>query len=313
VRDAPTGDVVSLTGGVMPQVYVALLLLVFVAISTVAVRSPAGARKDPGTFRVATFNIHKGADKEGEYGLARTIAAIAALNADLVGVQEALRNHAGFDCDDQPALITKGLRRLTGLPWTHAYVEAWLTDHTECLERGRGDETESEGLAFFAPEPIVAVEHIRLSKGRIGLMARVASMPRLPVVVTHLSASRRSQLDRAQELMLLLPWARARGPGLLMGDFNALPEARELAPAMVRYRDAWVEAVSHGRTRGVESGSTYPGRREARLDFVLKAVDLEFPLVSVEVVDTSLPGGFSEVSDHRPVVATFRRDAQQQH
>jgi endonuclease/exonuclease/phosphatase family metal-dependent hydrolase len=295
----------------MPRPYGALLLLVSLAFATtVAVRSPVEApgQGEPRTFRVATFNIHKGADKEGEYNLGRTISAMAALNADLIGVQEALRNHVGFGCDDQPAMITEGLRRLTGRPWTHAYVRAWITDRKECLERGRGDEIETEGLAFFAPEPIVVADHIRLSEGRIGFMARVASMPRVPVVVTHLSAGRRSQLNRAHELMLLVPWATKHGPGILMGDFNALPDAHELAPAMTMYRDAWVKADEHGLTKGVESGSTYPGRREARLDFLLQARDLDLTLLAVEVVDTSSADGLGEVSDHRPVVATFRRE-----
>src|SRR5688572_11945480 len=97
----------------MPRLFFVLLFLVAGTVHSVsgptAARVPAG-----GAFRVVTFNIHKGADNENRYDLERTIAAIASLNPDVIGVQEALRNHPQFACDDQPALIAERLPRLTG-------------------------------------------------------------------------------------------------------------------------------------------------------------------------------------------------------
>ena len=259
------------------------------------------------TFRVATFNIHKGADRPGRYDLEQTIETIRHLDADLVGVQEALRNHAGFNCDDQPALIAQGLRRRTGRPWTHAYAKSWVTENRRCLERGQGDDVETEGVAFFTPETIVASSSVRLSEGRVGLAIRIASMPDVPVIVTHLAATRRNQAGRAREIAALLPWAARQGPGLLMGDLNARPEASELVPLMTGYKDGWAEAAAGGRAHGVVSGSTRPGRRGSRIDYVLYAPDVDLTLRSVEVVDPSTLPGLGGVSDHHPVVATFRR------
>ncbi len=258
------------------------------------------------TFRVATFNIHKGADRPGRYDLEQTIEAIAHLDADLVGVQEVLRNHAGFNCDDQPALIAEGLRRRTGRPWTHAYAKSWVTENRRCLERGQGDDVQTEGVAFFTPERIVASSSVRLSQGRVGLVVRIASMPDVPVIVTHLAANRQNQAGRVREIAALLPWAARQGPGLLMGDLNARPEASELVPVMARYRDAWAEAAAGGRAHGVLSGSTRPGRRLSRIDYVLYAPDVDLTLQSVEVVDPSTLPGLGGVSDHHLVVATFR-------
>src|SRR2546423_2143812 len=82
----------------------------------------------PRTFRVATFNIHKGADRGNHYDLQRTIEAIARLDADIVGVQEAMQNHPDFNCDDQPSLIAAGLRKRTRRPWTHPFWEALIPD-----------------------------------------------------------------------------------------------------------------------------------------------------------------------------------------
>jgi endonuclease/exonuclease/phosphatase family metal-dependent hydrolase len=93
-----------------------------------------------------------------------------------------------------------------------------------------------------------------------------------------------------------------------MGDLNARPDASELGPLMARYRDGWAEASAHGRAGGVTSGSTRPFGRVSRIDYVFYVPDADLTLDSVEIVDTSTLGlGEVSVSDHHPVVATFRR------
>ncbi len=260
-----------------------------------------------GTLRVATFNIHKGANRQGDYDLERTIDAISRLGADLVGLQEAMRNHPDFNCDDQPALIAEGLRQRTGRRWVHVHARAWITDDRRCLAGDRGSDVATEDLAFVTASPILASSSIRLSEGRVGLAVRVAAMPDVPVIVTHLAANRQNQQDRIRELAVLLPWAAQQGPGLLIGDLNAQPDADELAPLRARYRDAWVEAAARGVAGGVASGSTRPGGRVSRIDYILYEPTLDLALDSAEVVDVSASSPSGEVSDHHPVVATFRR------
>jgi endonuclease/exonuclease/phosphatase family metal-dependent hydrolase len=259
------------------------------------------------TFRVATFNIHKGANRQGHYDLERTIDAIGRLDADLVGVQEAMRNHPDFNCDDQPALIAEGLSRRSGRRWAHVRARAWNLDDRRCLARGRGSDAATEELAFIAASPILSSRTVRLSEGRVGLAVRVRAMPDVPVIVTHLAANRQNQRDRIHELAVLLPWAAQQGPGLLIGDFNAQPDAEELGPVKARYRDAWAEAASRGRAGGVASGSTRPFGRVSRIDYVLYEPTVRLAVDSVEVVDVSASSPSGEVSDHHPVVATFRR------
>jgi endonuclease/exonuclease/phosphatase family metal-dependent hydrolase len=186
------------------------------------------------------------------------------------------------------------------------YERAWLTDNDGCLRSGRGDETEGEGLAIFARDRIVSSRSIRLSEGRIGLSVTLASLPDLSIVVTHLSASRADVAGRAGEIARLLPWARLHGPPILLGDFNAVPDAEELGVLRSTYSDAWSAAAERGATGGVESGATRPGRRLARIDYVFFDPSINLALESVDVVDTST-AETGEVSDHRPVVATFRR------
>lgn len=286
----------------------AVALVVVIAVVTwPMVRRTASQSDAARTFRVVTFNIHKGADVGGDYDLDRTTEAIARLDADLVGVQEAMRNHPGFNCDDQPALIAEGLRRRTGHRWTHVYEQAWITERRHCQEGGRGHGVETEGVAVFARERLVGASAIRLSEGRVALAVRVASMPDVPIIVTHLSANLQNQPDRVREIAKLLPWAARQGPGLLIGDFNARPDASELQAVTARYRDGWVDAAARGRAGGVASGSTRPRGRAARIDYAFYAPEVDLTLESVDVVDTSALPALGAVSDHHPVVATFRR------
>ena len=287
----------------MSRLFIALLILVATAVYSVAAGTVVASRR--GSFRVVTFNIYKGAGSDNRYSLQRTIEAIARMDADVVGLQEALRNHPQFDCDDQPALIADGLRRLTGRRWTHVYAKAWITDNRECFERGRGDGVATEGVALLTPDRVLSTAQVNLPESRVGLMARVASMPDVPVIVTHLTAYRRNQAQRMKQIETLLPWAARQGAGILMGDFNAWPGTIEVASILARYRDAWGDARERGLNKGIASGSTRPGS-ESRIDFVLYAPDSPLMLESVDVIDTS-SGGSVEVSDHRPVSATFRR------
>lgn len=283
----------------------ALPVVVLVVVAATSSRWAAGAPEPRPTFRVATWNIHKGADRRGHYHLDRTIGAIASFDADLVGLQEVMRNQLESNCDDQPALIAEGLRRRTGRPWMHVHVKAWISDKRYCQERGRGDGVETEGLVFLAAEPIVVSESTRLPENRVAVEVRVASLPQVPVIITHLAPNREHQALRGRQFAALLPWARQRGPAILIGDLNAEPDASELAPVLTRYRDAWAQAAARGTTRGVATGQTRP-HRVSRIDYVLYAPQMDLRLESVEVVDTSALG-LGEVSDHNPVVATFRR------
>lgn len=292
----------------MPRLFLVLLLfLVAGAVYSVSDRQAAVA-SDDGAYRVVTFNIHKGADGKNRYDLQRTIEAIARFDADIVGAQEVMRNDPQLNCDDQPALIAEGLRRVTGQRWTYVYARSWMTANRDCLARGRGDDVAMETVAIFTPERLVATEQIRLPESRVGLMARIGSMPDVPVIVTHLAAGRRNQPHRVSQLDMLVPWAEQYGAGVLMGDLNARPNATELIPVLARYRDSWFEANQRGFNQGVLTGSTRPGNdAQARVDYVFYAPDAPLTLQSVDVIDTSMQPLLGDVSDHHPVAATFRR------
>jgi endonuclease/exonuclease/phosphatase family metal-dependent hydrolase len=266
---------------------------------------PAGAaRAADRDFRVATFNIYKGADVRNQYNLSRTIEAIARLDADVVGLQEVLRNHPHFKCDDQPKMIAEGLRHLTGRAWHVVFEGGWFGPNRECMDRGRGDNVETEGLAFVTPHRILESQHVRLPEHRIGLMIRLESMPAVPLIVTHLASTPRNQPQRIAQLATLLPWAQKHGPNILLGDLNAAPTASELAPVLAAYRDVWQEAQRRGAISGVLSGESEIGANH-RIDYVLlhRALPLSVKWAAVPKTGTARQ---VEVSDHRPLVATFQ-------
>jgi endonuclease/exonuclease/phosphatase family metal-dependent hydrolase len=291
----------------MRRLRLAVPIAVLVVVAATSSRWAATAPAPKPTFRVATWNIHKGADRTGTYDLNRTIDTIAMFDADVVGLQEVMRNQLESNCDDQAAVIAEGLRARTGRPWTHVFVKGSISDKRYCLEKERGDDVEVEGLAVLAAEPIVSARWTHLPGRRIGLEVRLASLPDVPVVVTHLAPMRTDQALRARQFSSLLPWSSQRGGGILMGDLNAEPDAGELTPVFARYRDAWVDASARGTTRGFATGQTRP-HRVSRIDYVLYAPEIDLDLESVETVDTSADG-LGEVSDHNPVVATFKRPA----
>ncbi len=280
---------------------VAIALLAMLCVQA----PPAGAARGAGRdLRVATFNIYKGADVRNRYNLSGTIEAIASLDADVVGLQEVLRNHLHFNCDDQPKMIAEGLRRITGRAWHVVFQGGWFGPNRACMDRGHGDNVETEGLAFVTPHRILESQHVRLPEHRIGLMIRLESMPAVPLIVTHLASTPRNQPHRVAQLAVLLPWAQKHGPNILLGDLNAAPTASELAPVFATYRDVWQEAQRRGVIGGVLSGETEIGANH-RIDYVLLHRALPVSVKSAAVPKTGTAGQV-EASDHRPLVATFQ-------
>jgi endonuclease/exonuclease/phosphatase family metal-dependent hydrolase len=275
------------------------------AVVIAGVRTPIDVHERP-TIRVATFNIHKGAPRRGPYALERTIDAIYRLGVDVIGVQEAMRNDASFACDDQPRRIAEGLRQRTRQTWTYVHAKAWITEDRRCAGQGL-DEVATEDLAIFVRGRITGSRITRLNEGRVGLAVYLASLPDVPIVVTHLAANRQNKADRVLEISRLLPWAKGLGHGILVGDLNADAQATELAPLFARYVDAWPQASARGVARGIPNGATRPNG-VARIDYVLYSPSAGLALESVEVIDP-VALGLGEVSDHHPVVATFRKPA----
>lgn len=284
-------------------------------------------------WRVATFNIRHGLGSDGRVDLARTAREIAALGADVIGLQEV---DAGFGPrsghEDQPARLTEllGMKCRFGaaldLPPTRAgaprrrYGVALLTRH----------EILSHSFSLLPAHP----HHPAPAEPRGVLRAAVCAPGTEPleVLVTHLdnaeAAHRTAQVQGIVRLCQGLT-----GPALLMGDMNAEPSDPELAAlAATGWRDAAEAAEAAGRTGAAAAGvigssgaagavpATVPSSRWQRL-LSAPAVSLRrlrlathparFPVRRIDSlwVRGDLTVSALEVaprgsSDHRAVVAT---------
>lgn len=292
----------SRTGGWRTRAATALAVL-----AAAALLAPAGALASgevpPVTARVATYNMRAGSGSDGVYDLERTAAAVRALDADLVGLQEADVHWSGRSAwEDTVAELGRRLGMRT------AFAPIYSLDPPTA-----GAPRREYGVALLSRHPILFVENHELTrKSTIFPGTPAAPMPgfleavvqvrgaRAHVYVTHLDY-RGDPTLRAVEVRETLDILAADPRGatqVLVGDLNAEPGASELEPLWTRLRDAW--AVAPERTG--EPGLTYPA-----LDPV-KRIDVVAVSSGVEVVDATTQHDPAHVpaSDHRALVTTLR-------
>ncbi|MEA2487760.1 MAG: hypothetical protein QOF16_1414 [Actinomycetota bacterium] len=217
-------------------------------------------------IRVATFNLHRCEGADGVVDVSRSIAAIAATEADVIALQEIDRGLPRSGSIDQVAEI----ERATGL---HVHFRATV--------RRAGGEY-GIGLATSDPIDVVATDLPGGgdSEPRAALIASIdVAGTRVAVIATHLAQGRHRTIQELQ-LARLAELVSAR-PGLvvLMGDLNRRPgELDVLGAAGLR---AAVEAP------------TFPARKPRR--------QLDHILVSEGVYVVGGGSIATDASDHLPL------------
>jgi endonuclease/exonuclease/phosphatase family metal-dependent hydrolase len=275
---------------------VAAALLGLVCAVLLAAPAQAGA-PGPLRLRVATYNIQAGQGADGVFDVERQATAIAALHADVIGLQEVdVHWSARSNFTDVAADLAARLRM--HVFFAPIYSLDPLTE---------GAPRREFGVAVLTRLPILAAENhdiTRLSTQEPNPTPKLApGFPevvlaahgvRLHVYTTHLDYRTDPSVRAAQVLDMLAVIAADRGPKLLIGDFNATADAAELAPLWTRFDDAWGDRPG---------GETYPAAAPVkRIDHL--AVPPHTGVCAIEVVDTL-------ASDHRPLVAdlTLRRSS----
>jgi beta-glucosidase-like glycosyl hydrolase/endonuclease/exonuclease/phosphatase family metal-dependent hydrolase len=256
--------------------------------------------KQPGArVRVATYNIHAGAGEDNAFDLDRTARAIAALNADVVGLQE-VDVHWGER--SQWRDVAAELAQRLGM--YSAFAPIYDFDPPS-----PGAPRRQYGIAVLSKYPILRSENHLLTRlstqdpnpvptpmpGFLEAELRVGD-DRVHTYVTHLDyrsdpSVRRTQVDETLAELATDPHS---DPQLLLGDLNATPDAPELARLWTGVRDAWMVA---GTTTG--GPLTYPAvQPQKRIDYV--TVSSGTRVDSAAVPDDP---ALVAASDHRPVVA----------
>ncbi|MYW19453.1 metal-dependent hydrolase [Streptomyces sp. SID2955] len=238
-------------------------------------------------LRVATYNIHAGAGEDDVFDLERTAAAIRGLRADVIGLEE-VDVHWGARSDftdearelaarlrmrfffapiyDLPADPAGGPRRQYGVAVLSRFPVRDAQNH------------EITRLSTQTPDPVPAP-----APGFAEVTVRVRGA-RVHVYATHLDYRADPSVRRVQVDDMLAVLARDPGPKILVGDFNAEPDAPELA----RLWGPLLDAAPSG-------GKTYPAADPVRR--------IDLVTVSPDVAVTGTHDYATTASDHRPVVA----------
>lgn len=211
--------------------------------------------------------------------LQRTAAALRALNADIIGLQEVDRDVQRSGRVDEAAVL--GTR--TGM--AHAFG---------AFMPYQGGEY---GLAILARFPILRTEALRLPDGnepRVALLAELAlpNGARVMAVNVHFDwvESDSFRIRQVEALAAVLDTVSL--PVILLGDFNDVPDSR----TMRRWRTRFITVEKPAADRYTFS-SVMP---EKEIDHILVAPrDAWVPLAARVVTDTM-------TSDHRAFVGHLR-------
>ncbi|WP_326698757.1 endonuclease/exonuclease/phosphatase family protein [Streptomyces sp. NBC_01754] len=272
-------------------------VLIASALSVTAFAPPAGAA-DRGQgrgvpLRVATYNIHAGAGMDGVFDLDRQVAALRALDADVIGLQEVDAHWGARSAwrDLASELAGRLHMRVSFAPIYSLDPVAAGEPRREfgvaVLSRYRilsAENHEITRLSTQDPDPVPAP-----APGFGEVLLRVRGLP-VHVYVTHLDyrpdpSVRATQVAQTRRIM-----AEDRGHKILLGDFNAAPDAPELAPL---WRDL---------TDADPGAPTFPAQDPvSRIDFVAVSNGGQAGHGAVRVRGATVAETLA--SDHRPLVA----------
>ncbi|MFI0241720.1 endonuclease/exonuclease/phosphatase family protein [Streptomyces sp. NPDC016845] len=282
------------TGALPALPHLALSAALLGIAATAAPSASAAARHHrPVPLRIATYNIHAGSGMDEVFDLDRQAAALRALRADVIGLQEV---DVHWGARSQNLDVARELADRLGMRVSFAPIYS--------LDPAAAGEPRREfGVAVLSRYPIRAAanhEITRLSTqdpdpvpalapgfGEVTL--KVRGVP-VQVFVTHLDyradpAVRAAQVADARRIMSAESQSVPGARQVLLGDFNAVPSAPELAPLWTELTDA-----------GPPEGGTYPANAPTRrIDYVAVGKGVRPRAVSIPEEPTA--------SDHRPVIA----------
>lgn len=253
-----------------------LLLFLLLTVSASLFAQPEGAR-----IRVMCYNIHHGEGIDQKLDLERIAKLITDAKADIVGLQEVDRGTERTGKRDLPA----ELARLTGM--------------TVRFDKNIPHEGGEYGNAVLTKFPIKRAKNTHLKSFAQGEQRGVQQLVldvrgrEVLFMNTHLDA-RRDPAEREHSAIELQQIVATAGtmPVILVGDFNAAPNATSIVKVREFLTDSW-PLVNQ------DPGFTIPVRKPSRrIDYIFITKSTVEPL-KMEVLQ-------SEASDHLPIVAELR-------
>ncbi len=253
-----------------------------------------GAGQGDVPLRVATYNIHTGIGSDGQLDLERTAAVIRASRAEVVGLEEVdVHWAARSDWRDQTAELARMLK-----------MHAFFAPIYSLDPLSPGEPRREYGVAVLSKHRIVSAQNHDLTRLSTqdpnptpapapGFAEAVVDVrgERVHVYVTHLDYRADPSVREAQvaDTRRILADDGTDAHQVLLGDFNAEPDAPELAPLWSDLTDGWAAA------NGTAPGLTYPA------DVPVKRIDYVTVSEGIGVRRAEVPATLA--SDHRPVIA----------
>src|SRR5215217_1962883 len=254
------------------------------------VRPAPGPDQPPVPVRLVTFNTHHGVGEDARHDLARLAKVLAAVEADVICLQEVDRHFGDRSEDvDQALLLSRALDMQ--LAWGPAIDEP-----------GHAGQSRQYGNALLSRLPVLVSDAHRLPGGGEPRSALRTMLEldggTLWVTSTHLSSGN-PERRAAQVAALAELHTGSMEAGVLVGDFNARPGAPELAALRGRFADAWELAGERDDRSGWrfwqhDEGLTHPAHSpHRRIDQVWVTPEIAVP--EARVLDAH------GASDHLPL------------
>ena len=241
-------------------------------------------------LRVATYNVHGCRGTDGRRSEKRIAEVIAALDVDVVGLQELDLNRKGSERADQAGIIAEELR------WQSLFHPAMRV----------GDEQYGNAILSRYPMRLRQANELPSVTTRLCPETRAAiwveieaSGGTVHAINTHLGLGRRERVMQA-DLLVGPQWLDKVEPDealVLMGDFNSLPGSVAFRRLANQLRDVRTLISPRPTLR------TFPTR------YPMLAVDHIFVNGRLEVNSATVVRNSTTrvASDHFPLVADLRR------
>lgn len=245
-------------------------------------------------FKVMSYNVHSGIGMDGKYDADRIADAISDSGADIVALQEVDDHWSGrSQYEDMAGTLAAKLK-----------MQAYFAPIYGLPPVREGEKDRRFGNALLSRMPIInAVNHNLTRLSTQEPSPRPIPMPgfaevkldmggtALTVYVTHLDYRSDPGIRIVQVREMLEIMGRDPRRKLLLGDFNARPDAQELFPLFAAFRDTWKEVRN-------EPGFTFPADvPDRKIDYILAGSGVE--TIRSDIADV-------RASDHRPLTAEFR-------
>jgi endonuclease/exonuclease/phosphatase family metal-dependent hydrolase len=251
-----------------------------------------GPDQPPIPVRLVTFNTHHGVGSDHRHDLPRLAKLLSSVDADVICLQEVDRHFGERSEDvDQALLLSRALGMQ--LAWGPAIDQP----------RGGDEPRRQYGNALLSRLPILVSDVHRLpgsGEPRVALRTMVElDGGALWVTTTHLTTD--SPEERAAQVAAVAELhTEPMETGVIVGDFNADPDAPELGVLRQRFTDAWQLARARDDQAGWrfwsrDEGNTHPsGFPRRRIDQIWVAAGVA--VAGAHVLDAE------GASDHLPVV-----------